>query len=362
KNLLQSLIPQAKNHQFKLFLNQYKKTENNVINELAKHSNVKLYQYRFPNKFLNASFLFRKWPKIDELIHGCDVLFFPSMMYSAWSKKTKTVLTMHDLSYEIYPEFFTPHQQIWHKLMKPKQLCQEVDKVISVSESTEKDIISKYNIEQEKVHAIHSGIDDLFRPVVDNNKLNQARKKHNLPDKKFILQTGTIEPRKNHIATLASFEELHRQYPKEMQNTHLLFAGHNGWKSRTLIKKVYKSKVRDKIHIANEVALADMPSLYSLASVFSYPSFYEGFGFPVLEAFSCGVPVAASHTSSLGEIAQNACLLVNPYRIDELTIAIHQLLADPSLAKSMRAKGLARTVNFSWEKTAKQTLKVLESA
>lgn len=361
KNILSHLIPLARNHEIKLFANRHHPPKSAALSELSRaHPNVTLHRYTFPNKFLNASFKFMQWPKIDELVAGCDALFFPTMMYAAWSPKTKTVLTMHDLSYEFFPEFFTLRQRLWHKLMNPRLLCRRADAIIAVSESTRRDIIARYGVESRKVTAIHSGVDSRFRPVVDRNVLARVRAKYGLPDGRYILQSGTLEPRKNHFATLAAYEAWRQKYPAESQGARLLFAGHTGWKSGALFARVRDSRFRDTIHTVNDVSATELPAFYSLASVFVYPSFYEGFGFPVLEAFACGVPVIATSAASVGEVAGDSALLVNPYRPDELLFALREILNKPSLAKELRAKGLRRTVNFGWEKSARSTLKVIE--
>ncbi|MBI1961193.1 MAG: glycosyltransferase family 4 protein [Parcubacteria group bacterium] len=362
KSLLHSLIPQAAKHEIKLFANQHRPKKSAALVELAAHPNVALNQYTFPNKFLNASFRVAAWPKIDELVGGCDVLFFPSMMYAAWSPKTKIVLTMHDLSYEFFPEFFTYRQRAWHYFMNPRLLCQKAEAIIAVSESTRADVISQYGIDGRNVTAIHSGVDSAFRPVVDRSILAAVRNQYGLPDARYILQTGTLEPRKNHLATLAAYEAWRTQYPAESQHTHLLFAGHSGWKARSWRAAIANSEFRGTIHVISDVARSDLPAVYSLASVFVYPSFYEGFGFPVLEAFACGIPVVASSAASVGEIAGDAALLVNPHRVDELLFAIREILNKPARGKELRAKGLGRTTQFGWEKSAKQTLSVLEYA
>jgi len=362
KNIIEHLIKISRNrHQIKLFANQRKKHNNSLIMELGKNQNVKLYQYRFPNKFLNASLKFLSWPNIDELVGGCDILFFPSMMYSSWSKKTKTVLTMHDLSFEIFPEFYTAKQNIWHKMMSVEELCADVDRIISVSKNTKADIINRYAIDAKKIEAIYSGLDDNFRPIRNQYELERVRKKYHLPaNKKFILQAGTIQPRKNMAATLQAFERWQELFPSVAEDYELIFAGHKGWGTKNFIKSVEKSVFRDRMHLIYEIDKKDLPALYNLAKIFVYPSFYEGFGHPILEAFGCGVPVISSATSSLGEVVDGAGLVFDPYKIDDLVAGLHTLAIDEDFAHSLRAKGLARTVEFSWEKCARQTLRVLE--
>lgn len=360
KNLLERLIPLAAGRKIKLFANRYGRRNDELTKNLACHSHVTRYQYRLPNKFLNLSFSAFVWPKIDELLQGVDVLFFPSMLYGAWSGRIKTVLTMHDLSFEIFPEFFTVRQRLWHKRLAPRRLCRRVDKIIAVSGSTRQDLIDVYGIEADKITTVHSGIDGRFRLRRDSSDLTEIRQRFGLPDKKFILQTGTIEPRKNALATLTAFTAWQKQFPEESGEYHLLFAGHRGWKSRDFYNSLAVSPFRDKIHLIEEVRAQDLPVLYNLADIFVYPSFYEGFGFPPLEAAACGAPVIAGANSSLSEIIGDAGLLIDPYRADDLLAAIRALANDRALYESLRVKGLARAGEFKWEKTAKETLKALE--
>lgn len=360
KNLLERLIPMASAHNIKLFANRYGRSNDELTKNLARHPHVQLYQYRFPNKFLNLSFSALGWPKIDAMLRGVDVLFFPSMLYGAWSPRVKTVLTMHDLSFEIFPEFFTPRQRLWHRRLTPRRLCQRVDKIIAVSESTRQDLIDVYGAAAGKISAVYSGVDGIFYPNRESSELAKTRQRFNLPDKKFILQTGTVEPRKNAVATLAAFEAWQRQFPQESRDYHLLFVGHRGWKSRGFYDSLAASPFRGKIHLIEEVKADDLPGLYNLAEIFIYPSFYEGFGFPPLEAAACGAPVVVGANSSLAEIIGGAGLLVDPYRADDVLAAIRAMANDSNLYEQLSAKGLARAREFKWEKTSRETLKVLE--
>ncbi len=361
KNLLEYLIPLAGRHEIKLFVNRYRKNPSPILDKLKTYPNVKVYAYRFPNKFLNVSFRFKNWPQIDRLLGGADMLFFPTMMYGAWSPSVKTVLTMHDLSYVVYPEYFTYRQQLWHKLMKPRALCHRVNKVIAVSESTRQDLLRRYQLKEDKVARVHSGLEGDFRPSQDRAAIEDIRKKYSLPAGKYCLQVGTIEPRKNTLATLAAFNWWQKKWPDEARDYHLLLVGHNGWKAEDFYDELKKSPFKDKIHVRTDLPDADLPKIYNLANIFLYPSFYEGFGFPPLEAMASGVPVIAGHNSSLGEIINDAGLLVDPYRIDDIVVAIRAIVNEPDLAKTLRAKGLARTVEFNWERTARETLSVFES-
>ena len=358
--VLRHMIKSTRGHEWKLFINT-RSTASVFINELETLSNVRVYRYRFPSKFLNASFRFRRWPYIDSLVGGCDVLFFPTILYSAWSKDVPAVLTMHDLSFEIVPECFTRTQNLWHHLVRPRSLCEQAKAVVAVSESTRRDIIERYGIDEKRVHAVHHGLGTQFRPGLNSTTIKALRERYHIPDGPIILQAGTIEPRKNTHMTLAAFEAWNDREPDVANAYVLIFAGHRGWKSKQFYQAVARSKYASRVAVIHEVPASHLPALYSAASAFVYPSLYEGFGFPIIEAMACGTPVITAPHSSLGEIAHGAAHYVHPYHPEELVEAFSLFARDPEYIKDLRSRGLERTTHFSWEKTAQRTLSVIES-
>ncbi len=362
KNIIERIVFAAREHQIKIFLNQSKNERLKTIESASRLPGVKVFRYSFPNKFLNASFKFANWPAIENLVQGCDVLFFPTMMYGVRGLKAKSVLTMHDISYEFFPECFTLKQRLWHSLMEPKTMCQQVSKIISVSESTKFDVSEFYGIEKSKIKVIYSGVDERFHPIKDSFALGFIKNKYRLPEGNYIIQTSTIEPRKNHIATIEAFCSWFFKNPTQSKTWRLLLVGHRGWKSKEVLKTAKSSMLLDKIRILEDVPENDLPALYSLSSIFIYPSFYEGFGFPPLEAMSCGIPVIASANSSLAEIVGDAGVLVNPYRIEEIELAINSIASDSDFAKFLSKKGIQRASKFSWDSCASETLKAIISA
>ena len=361
KNLLDFLIPLAQNHQIKLFTNYYKKnSRDSVVKNYLKHKNVKLYKYKIPNKFLNLGFRFLNYPKIDKMINGCDVLLMPTMMYSAWSDKAKVTLVAHDLSFKIFPEFFTRKQNIWHSQIRVDNLYKKVNSVISVSGNTKKDLINLIGLKLESIQTVHSGVDSKFFAKKNENRTLEIKNKYNLPiNKKIILQTGTIEPRKNHLATIESFNLWQKIYPKTAQDYILVLAGHKGWKNKK-IKKIIKNSF-GKVYKINDIDDSNLPDLYKSAEFFVYPSIYEGFGLPLLEAMASGIPIITTANSSLSEIASDCALYVDPYRLEDFVTAYQSLATDNILRGNLTKKGISRSKNFSWEKTAKNMLLHLEN-
>jgi glycosyltransferase involved in cell wall biosynthesis len=229
-----------------------------------------------------------------------------------------------------------------------------------VSASTQDDLVTRYHLPAAKIEVIPSGIDERFR-VMDRNDLSllAVKEKYRLPYK-FILYLGTIEPRKNLGALLSAFEAYQRSAAgDEMTRYELVLAGRPGWKYAELFQAIDRSPVRDKIHMIGFVDDADKPAVYNLASLFVYPSFYEGFGFPPLEALRSGVPVIASHSSSLPEVIGSAGVLVDPYRPDELYQAMRQILGDRDYQARIRARAAETGRSFAWPAATQSFLDVI---
>jgi glycosyltransferase involved in cell wall biosynthesis len=264
-------------------------------------------------------------------------------------------LTIHDLSFDFFPEFSTRKQFFWHKAIRPKKQCERADIIITPSGNTKRDIVDYYQIDPDKIKVIYPGVkrnaDDGQRTAVDG-----IRKKYNLPDK-YILFLGTIEPRKNIIGLIEAFEFFRTKYPAV---DHLVIAGAPGWKNEEIYARAKNSTLADKIHFINFVAPEDKSALYASADLFVYPSLYEGFGFPVLEAMSLGVPVITSNRSSLSEVAGSAAYLIDPTRPEQLALAMNELLNNNNLRDRHIQKGLEQVNRYSWEKAGLEWLNTLK--
>lgn len=196
-----------------------------------------------------------------------------------------------------------------------------------------------------------------------NNKiLLEVKDKYNLPFK-FILFLGTIEPRKNIVGLIRAYDEL-QKFAEETDNEDLkkyklVIAGTKGWLNEAIFNEVRKSENKDKIMISGFIDDKDKTAIYNLASVFAYPSFYEGFGFPPLEAMSCGVPVITSNSSSLPEICNSSALMIDPDKPEEIFESLKILLLNREFRENMIKKGIENAKKFSWKKSAKETLEIL---
>ncbi len=356
--LLEALFVQEGEDTFVIFANAWREGTLDFA-WTERYPNVSVRIFHWPNKVLNACFWYLGWPRVDRMLGGVDVFFMPNLNFIGLSRSVRLVVTAHDLSFELFPEMFSWKRRAWHALVNFRWLVRRASRVIAVSQSTSDDLRAVYHTPERKITVIKSGVRDIFRPVSHNDaSLLEIQARYHLPYK-FILSLGTIEPRKNLLALLQAFEIMHASGHRELAKYALVIAGVDGWDSKEFFARVAASPVKDKILLTGFVADADKPGLYSLASVLVYPSFYEGFGFPPLEALACGTPVIASHAAALPEVLGSAALLIDPYRPEEILQSLRQILLSKELQGALRASGPIQASQFSWAKTAKAVLSCL---
>jgi glycosyltransferase involved in cell wall biosynthesis len=233
--------------------------------------------------------------------------------------------------------------------------ARKASKIIAISENTKKDIIDYFGIDEEKIRVIYLGVDRQFSPQPDMDEVG-VLSKYNLPSG-YILSVGTLEPRKNLIRLINAYKMVASSgepVPK------LVIVGGQGWGDEELGKVVRESGLIDLVILTGYVPDEDLPALYRNTTVFVYPSLYEGFGLPPLEAMACGTPVITSNVSSLPEVVGDAAILIDPYNTTEIAQAIASVLKDKELRERLRMNGLARSNLFSWDKTARETLKLYQ--
>ena len=288
---------------------------------------------------LNQDHLF---PGID-VFHGADNLL-PRV------SRIRTVFTLHDLAFRLHPDTFTPLNRWYLRVMIPRFL-RAADALLVDSESTRRDAARLYRVPQEKVRVVLPGVKSIFQPVTGRAHLEKVRSRYALPER-FILHVGTIEPRKN-LETL--FEALRLLATREVK---LVIAGRKGWFCEEIFARLARLGLESRVVFTGFVPDDDLPALYSLAEVFAYPSLYEGFGLPPLEAMACGVPVLSSNSSSLPEVVGDAAILVAPEDVTGWKEALERLLARPELRASLRESGLRRASRFTWKAAALKTREI----
>ncbi|MDO8668027.1 MAG: glycosyltransferase family 1 protein [bacterium] len=375
-SLIKEILKLDNNNEYRFFYNSFGDCPN--IPEF-KEKNVELVKYNYPNKVLNYLFFkFFNLPEIDKGL-GVDIFFMPHINFIGLSGTAKRLITVHDLSFLKYPEFFSWRKNFWHRMVNVRKLVKRFDAVVAVSENTKRDLIELCGVDENRIKVIYAGVGEEYRKIfnfqfsifnenfksqflnlnTDERKLLEIKQKYNLPDK-FILYLGTVEPRKNVEGIIRAYNEL-RIMNYELREYKLVIAGGKGWKSKKIYQERESSEYKDDIKFLDYVDSEDKVYLYNLASVFIYPSFYEGFGLPPLEAFASGLPVVTSYASSLSEVAGDAALMVDPYNISDLARALKEILTDENLRNKLIERGLEQAKKFSWRKTADEYLEVLKN-
>jgi glycosyltransferase involved in cell wall biosynthesis len=281
----------------------------------------------------------------EMVFHPVDVLFIPASALPVIHPKN-SVVTIHDLAWKFYPETFTRFGRIFLEY-STRFAIKKAKSIIAVSESTKRDLIKFYKTNGDKVTIVYHGYGD-------KEQITQNIKHMPLPEK-YILFLSTLQPRKNLEGLIDAFSALKKENP---ELSHKLVAvGKPGWKFESIVKKINQNK--ELVIYLNHVTDSDRFAIMSKADCLVLPSFYEGFGMQILEAFEQRVPVATSNISSMPEVAGDAAIYFDPNNINEIKEAINKVLQDKSLSESLKLKGTQRLKEFSWKKCAEETLKVL---
>lgn len=289
----------------------------------------------------------RSFPGID-LFHATDHLL-PRF------SKVRSVFTLNDLTFRLVPQTHQGWNRRFLSLMMGRFL-QAADGIIAISESTRQDAARLYQIDPARIAVVYDGVSSRFRPAALEER-QAVRQKYSLPDR-FILYVGTIEPRKNLVTLLRAYRKLRDE--KIAQG--LVIAGKRGWLAEGFFRALADLDLENEVLLPGFIAEQDLPALYSAADVFAYPSLYEGFGLPVLEAMACGTPVVCSNSSSLPELAGDAALLVDPADTAGLAQALALAATDKGVRVRLKARGFAQARPFTWERTARQTVEAYRRA
>jgi glycosyltransferase involved in cell wall biosynthesis len=278
-------------------------------------------------------------------------------------KKARTVFTLHDLNIRYFPDHHPFFNRIYLLLSFPVFL-RRADAIICVSEQTRRDVRSFYQVPDHKISVIYEGVDARFRRVTDLSVLKGIRERYSLPDR-FILAVGTIEPRKNlktlfeAYAELLKEDDLHRSTASKTA-LGLVVVGKRGWMVEDTMDALKKLGLQEIVRLVGYVADEDLPAVYSLADVFAFPSLYEGFGLPPLEAMACSVPVVCSAESSLPEVIGKAGLLIPPTDARAWKAVLVRILVDNELRKDLGSRGPLQAARFTWDDAAEKTRTVYD--
>lgn len=258
-----------------------------------------------------------------------------------------SVVTVYDLSFMRYPEVLSTARRLYLRLFTALS-CRRAARVIGISESTARDVRDLLNIPQAKIDVALGGYDTATYTPLSPNTVGDFKRKNGLPDR-FWLFVGTLEPRKNLVTLLDAYARLKTRPP-------LVIAGGKGWLYEEIFERVARYNLAGEVHFPGFLPAEDLPLWYNSAEVFVYPSVFEGFGLPVLEAMACGTPVIVSDASSLPEVAGNAGLCIPPHDVDAWADALHRAYIDAAWRESATARGLAEAKRFTWRHTAESTI------
>jgi glycosyltransferase involved in cell wall biosynthesis len=287
-------------------------------------------------------------PGVARRLH-LDVLHSPHYTRPLTRLSCASVVGIMDMTLFLLPEYHVWEKRVFFQRVIPAAV-RRADRLIAISESTKRDVQRHLNVPAERIDVTPLAVSAEYRPDVPSERVSTVRRRYELPER-FVLYVGRLEPRKNLPRLLDAYCHVMERLPDAPA---LVLAGASGWHPAELNRRLARlgTRVRTLGYVSDDA----LPALYAAATVFVYPSLYEGFGIPVLEALSCGVPTITSSTSSMPEVAGDAALLVDPMNTDALAQAIERLLRDQALQARLRATGPKRAAAFSWQRTAALTV------
>lgn len=347
RSLVPSLIAQGAKHQFVLF-------GDSAQLEGLPHDRVEWVSTASP---LRSGWRRVVWEqlRLPALLPRYEVqVFFSPAFALPLSWKGRGVVVVHDLNFEVSPQTIHPVRRIYLQQITRRSV-HNAAAVVAISQATANEVIQRYQVPEQKVRVIPYGLDATFTPEHASQLEAQCRRLYQLPER-FLLFVGTLEPRKNLLRLLEGYAIAHR----EVSLPPLLLVGAPGWQHHRIQQRACDLGIAERIQFAGYIPREHLPGVYAAATALLYPSLYEGFGLPPLEAMGCGTPVLASNTSAIPEVVGEAGLLVDPYDVQAVAWGILRVATEEGLRQQLIAAGLQRARQFSWEKAAQRTLALLE--
>lgn len=358
RNLVKNLAKIDSKNQYILYFSfiRKRKAREKEIAEIFGKSIPKNFQIKiFPFPAAWIDYFFTTKISVKKLIKdNLDVYFSPYVNGIPKNGFSKVIFMCHDLVFVRFPEHRGRKLSDYY-LKRHRNAAKVCKKIITPSFATRKDLREFLNVPLKKIRVIYEAADQRFRKIQNKNKIDQIVNKYFTSNQKFILSVATLEPRKNLIKLIEAFCLL----PNSLRNQYkLVLVGGKGWNNEKLLKTINNLNLREKVIMTGFVKDEDLAYIYNKASLFVYPSLYEGFGLPPLEALSCGVPVITSSSSSLPEVVGTAGMLFNPSSEKELARAIEKVLTREDIQDSFKLKGLRQSQKFTWKKAAEDTLRL----
>ena len=339
---------------------------NSYVLFVPRDAHAELLQFAWPSNFkivrapLTERYLAALWHRarvplpIETFIGAVDVFYSPDFLLPPTFARRKLV-TVHDLSYVRVPECFPAPLLNYLNRAVPQSVAR-ADMILADAASTQRDLIDVYRVPPEKIRVLYSGVDPRFHPNVSVE--SRARVRELTHSKPYLLSVSTIQPRKNYVRLIEAFAKITSD-KLPITDLQLVISGAKGWMFEAVFQAVERLNLRDRVLFPDFVSDDDLPALYAGATLFVYPSLYEGFGLPVAEAMACGAPVVSSNASSLPEVGGDAVLYFDPRNVDAIAETIRRALSDESLQNDLRARGIAQAKKFSWDQAARELLQYL---
>lgn len=351
RHIITHIVKNHPEYSYVFFLNSYRILRND---SLPREKNITRIFFRRPSKALNASIAFLHRPNIDTLIQNrikkrVDLFFAPNIDFFSFSGSTPVVLTVHDVTFNLYSDCFSLKQQIWHRMVRPRALMRSVARCIAVSEHTKRDMVQEFGIGADKICVVPLGIDPIF---FQGEPLSRSRIR-GLPEH-YILALGARDMRKNASHIVYAYARARMQAPR-MQKWKLVILG-GARPLPAIAAAVEMCGVSNDVIFLDSVPARDRRALFAGARVFAYPSVYEGFGLPPIEAMACGVPVIGAAHSALSEISGDSAYCADPYHTTSLGNALIACTLDERVRLRLREKGRKCAQKFSWDASAKKTV------
>ncbi len=318
---------------------------------------VSIRYFMLPMKLFVILDRLRLMPYLD-WFYGKGSYLFPNYLNLPVSAASRSYTYVHDIGFTTYPQFVSPRNRKYLRRNIPRWL-KRTNRVITISEFSKQEIIKNYSAADDKVAVVPCGVDHMLYQKRSSTEVDKALQKYNIQAKDYILYVGNIEPRKNVAGLLEAYaglgKDVHKAHP-------LLLIGGSGWLNESIDQLISDLGSKDVPIIRPDIYVEDeyLPAIYSGAAMLVHPAYYEGFGISPLQAMACEVPVIVANRASLPEVVGNSAITINPDDEQQLITAMNQILTDEKLRADMIAKGLLRSRNFTWQRAAKELMRVLQ--
>lgn len=316
----------------------------------GEHKNLKEIVIPCRNKFLWDQWAVPKFAK------GKTDIIFNTKFSVPLVASCQVMMVFHGSEWYVYPEFYSKLDILYNKIFLPLY-CKKASAISSVSKITADDMVKFIRFDAKKIFVVHSAIDPRFKPITDESRLSNIRNKYNLPER-YILFVGNLYPGKNFRNIVKAFKRIKNEIGFPVK---LVSVGSLRWKYEKDFREIEVLGLKNDILFTGWIEQEELPALYHLADLFLFPSLYEGFGIPIVEAMACGCPVVTSDTGSCPEVAGSAAKLVDPKNFNDIADGVIDILTNNILRKKMIAQGLVEAKQFSWDKAARETLKIFQT-